>query len=292
MRAKIAKIMVFTVIMIVALFGTVNILKNKVLAVEGENSSRNNNLVANIGERAEGEPNPDEYNYESSCGSFWEARQRNTLPLPLPAYDGYQIYCSEHGVDAEVLDNYPYSYKEIEASNGRGTSGSPCVTLEPPAGTISPIGYEAINSADLPPVAAYIISDSPQGQWTAEKQRGLWNLSEYTGGLIRILGHSANDGPSKYDTEGIYYYYYDQAVRGKGLQPENQTITSEQLGSNPSAEELEKVLRVNINSETGEYIVGPFKMDYTNGRYDNIAFSGVSNMEVFCRISKCKRRTG
>lgn len=280
MRAKIAKIMVFTVIMIVALFGTVNILKNKVLAVEGENSSRNNNLVANIGERAEGEPNPDEYNYESSCGSFWEARQRNTLPLPLPAYDGYQIYCSEHGVDAEVLDNYPYSYKEIEASNGRGTSGSPCVTLEPPAGTISPIGYEAINSADLPPVAAYIISDSPQGQWTAEKQRGLWNLSEYTGGLIRILGHSANDGPSKYDTEGIYYYYYDQAVRGKGLQPENQTITSEQLGSNPSAEELEKVLRVNINSETGEYIVGPFKMDYTNGRYDNIAFSGVSNMEV------------
>ena len=60
MRAKVAKIIVFTVIMIVALFGTVNILKNKVLAVEGENSSKNNNLVANIGERVEGEPNPDE----------------------------------------------------------------------------------------------------------------------------------------------------------------------------------------------------------------------------------------
>ena len=280
MKTKIAKIMIFAVILVVALFGTVNILKNKVFAAEGTSTTRASTSTADTGERVEGEPDPDSYNYESSCGSFWEAREKNSMPLPLPAYGGYQIYCSEHGVDAEVLDSYPYTYKEIEASNGKTQTGEPCVTLEPPVGTISPIGYQAINTAELPPVAAYIISDSPQGEWTADKQRGLWNLSEYTGGLIKILGHSANDGPSKYDTEGIYYYYYDQEVRGKGLQPENQTITSEQLGDNPTAEELEKVLRVNINTETGEYIVGPFKMKYTNGRYDDIAFSGISNMEV------------
>ena len=282
MKSKVIKAVILTMISVAVAIGLFNILKNEIFNTKIASLSATETQAStssNIGTIVAGQSNPSTYGYRSSAGSFWEARHKNSMPLPLPTLPGYQIYCTEHGIDSEFNPSAP-GYKEILATNGKSAYGDACPTLSPVEGTVSTIGYSASGSGTLPAVAAYIISGNPEGGWTADKQRGLWNLSKYTNGLVIIAGHSANDGASSYDTEALNYMYYDKEVRGKGLQPKDQTLKAEDISGTPTEEQLKKVVRVNVNKATGEYTVGPFKVDYKNGIYGKVAFAGISNMEV------------
>lgn len=127
---------------------------------------------------------------------------------------------------------------------------------------------------------AYIVSDEPIGKWSEDKQRAMWNLRDSTdangepldGNIIVGDADSKNDGPSSLDQEAIDYAEYDGLVRDKGLQPTDKTDINS--------------VYTKVNQDTQEYIVGPFSIDYTNGIYGEIAFSGISEMTVIGYNSK------
>lgn len=110
----------------------------------------------------------------------------------------------------------------------------------------------------LKPALAYIASADDPSKWSEEKQKAVWKLLGYTA--------SDNDhvGDSIYDNQAQNYATYDANVRNKGLKPENKTGD----------------ISVDISSDQKEYTVGPFRINYTNGIYGNVAFSGISGITV------------
>lgn len=229
---------------------------------------------------------PNSYNYDTHTGTF-EALDVNPV-YPIPLYDDYAIYCLEPGNPI----NFAYDIKYATALELSGTThSSTCGCASTPSnGSITPPVYYEDGTYKLPIAAAYIISDEPIGDWTLQKQFGIWNLRDSVVNVIDENGvihqQSANvnedgqeltigdghttmfpDTSSKYDTEAIDYANYDATVRDKGLQPSNETNYNE--------------VTVKVNQDTGKYTIGPLKLNYTNGIYGNVAFAGISKMVVY-----------
>lgn len=168
-----------------------------------------------------------------------------------PHNPGYQIYCIEHGQPADIM-LYDLTKAAAESYNGYSWTKS-CGTDETPLkGKKSTTFYTTRSHGNLSPALAYIVSSS--SSYSDEKQNAIWNALGQ-GGIAQPLNQEAKN-----------YEDYAKKVEGKGLNPTDKTNLND--------------VTAKINQTTQEYIVGPFQIDYTNGKYGNIAFSGISNMTV------------
>ena len=193
-------------------------------------------------------------------------------PYYTPTYGDEPIYCIEHGnweifkqgnIDWETaLDIYenPDKY-EISDSGHAGHQFD-----EIYKGKFTSPHYIPKGGGTLSPAMAYIISDSPVGQWSEEKQKAIWNLmgTGLDGGLVH--GTTSQLGGSELDKPARDYAEFDELVREDGMQPEDLTDMNN--------------VYVNVNQSSKEYIVGPFSLNYISGIYGDLAFGGISNMYV------------
>lgn len=272
-------ILIIGIILVVGFY----FIKNEVIAVDSQVSTRTT-YVKTPGNLAEGEKEPSTYSYYIDTGEF-EALERIPMAPNVPIYNGFDLYCLEPGDPIQ----YTYQIRLAEARNfvlrGEPYTGY-CGCGNPPReGDFTPPVYKPISFHSLSRAAAYIVSDSPVGCFSLEKQKGLWNIrnaqvyNALTGkyedadeGLITGGGISKADGPTRFDTEAIDYAEYDYVVRENGLQPEDKTNL--------------KKIEGKVNQKTGEYTVGPYNIEYTEGIYGNVTFSGISNMTVLGYNSK------
>ena len=215
----------------------------------------------------DGEYDPNSYSYKVGIGTF-ECLTHNSYDIPT--YGGYQIYCIEPG--GQIRYKYQIRYDEALEMVGEQHS-SDCVFLHghadtPREGDKTPPVFFAKGISKLSPAAAYIVSDTPIGSFSIDKQRGLWNLRDTgnDGGFIMGSGKSEHDGPSSFDVVANDYADFDEKVRDVGMQPEDLTNIDE--------------VTTKVNQSTNEYTVGPFTINYTSGIYGNIAFGGITNIRV------------
>ena len=221
-----------------------------------------------IGELAEGEEDPNSYNYYVDAGMF-EAHEHQPPPHAIPIYGGYQIYCVQPGGEIRYSDS-TLTYDQIQELDGKQYKKS--CRREPDQPYKDEYSWPVFwqrGGGKLSPALAYIVSGEPIGEYSLDKQYGMWNMAELglDGG---IMMSSTSGGSSSYDKVAADYAEYDELVRDKGLQPEDQTVL-----------EGEDKVRVKVNTTTGKYTIGPFRINYTNGIYGDTAFSGISEMVVY-----------
>ena len=225
-----------------------------------------------------GEKNPNSYSYHTRTGEF-EGDGNSTTAYKDPVYKDFQIYCIEPGTQLRYKHSISYSTaKSLDGNSHTRRCGTHAAT--PNDGATTPPVFRENGTYTLPIAAAYIISDNPIGEWSKEKQRGIWNLrkSGLSGGLIignaesKQPGKNGDPQSSKYDQEALDYANYDNSVRNSGLNPSDKTS-------------IESVY-TKVNQDSKEYTVGPFNLTYTNGIYGNKAFSGISEMTIIGYNSK------
>lgn len=277
MKKKIIKASLLLIGMLLIIFGISRIVKYQVVAVQGKLAQTNASNVTSPTLSA-GEKDPNRYSYHTHTGT-WEALNHTGDPAYVATYGSFQIYCINPG--APIKYSYDMRYADaLDLVGDEYTSRCGCART-PYQGKVTPPVFKEAGTYSLPPAAAYIISTS--GSWTLDKQRAIWNLRGETiyngsnntyvaadGGMIIGSADSHSSGPSSLDKPAQDYAEYHYLVAGKGLQPVDAT-------GNVTAK---------IDQNAGKYILGPLKVDYTNGIYGNIAFGGISEIKVIGFNSK------
>ena len=280
MKNKISKIGISTIVLILMLLGICQIAKYEINNTfeKAQDLKALNTAPGNL---MQGEKDPNNYNYNINTGT-WEAIYGYTS-YGVPYYKDFQIYCMEPG--AAITYKYDIRYETAKAEDGKRYTKYRGHASVPHNGKTTPPVYSVIGKYDLPPAAAYIVSDEPIGKWSEKKQNAIWNLRDgvyynsetgkYEQGDNGIIGSGTDtkhDKTTDYDPEALDYAEYDTLVRNKGLKPEDKTNLSD--------------VTTKVDQDAKEYTIGPFNMTYTNGIYGNIAFSGVSEMTVVGYNSK------
>ena len=288
MKEKILRIGIFFTIMILTILGIYQVSKYEVISTQAKDTEPKALTTVSPGTLAQGEKNPNNYNYHINAGSQWEALQFTSSFIPM--YQDFEIYCIQPG--SRVLNIYQIRYANALAMVGHQYLSNCGHASTPREGDRTPPVYRPEGSAKKLPVAvAYIVSDEPIGAWSTEKQKAIDNLRYSTiydaktntykradEGLVmgsEASGRPELQGSSIYDKEAVDYGTYDYSVRDTGLKPTDKT-------------DLNSVY-TKINQKTEEYTVGPFNIEYTNGTFGNISFSGISEMTVVGYNSKGKQ---
>ena len=268
-KDRLAKGILIVLLTLIAVLGFSKILTSDAAET---NTKASNNVSKTI--IVQGEKNPATYNYDIVTSTFGTLTYHGSTFLP--SYGSYQIYCIEPGglfVWSETI-----KYQELMAMVGdKYNSAHGCADTPREGDYTRPMFIATGGVRTLPEGVAYIISDTPIGAWSLEKQRGIWNLRDtYIDGYGRADGNinvsdaepwQNNGGPSRFDKEAVDYIKYDLSVRDKdGLNPEDKT-------------NIDSVY-TKVNQDTSEYTVGPFNLTYTKGTYNNVTFGGISNMTV------------
>ena len=306
MKKKVIKISLFAIfITILTVFGIFNLINNISTAANSdtESSARPGTLMAGENDPSTCNYNTNfgEWIYSNPTQNWGK------LCNYVPYYDDtreHQIYCIQP--DVHITGNYEIQYNDKALAEAqRSPQKIECAEDEPDhdkyyiyqkeklksffqyyndngpdsqkyfySGTVynensirTPVKWSPVNTNDLSPAEAYIVS--VPGAWSWEKQKAMWNLSgSGLEGDITIAGNtSGKGGPSIYDNGAKYYADYHSKVEPKnGLDPKNLTDAS--------------AVTIKVDQASGEYTVGPFKITYTNGIYGNVAFSGIANMKL------------
>ncbi len=304
MKSKFIKIGLSLTLILTLTILTFYTIKNTVNAVDGETDT------ADPGTLAEGELDPETYDYYIDLDQFEGLHHTSRYPR-LPTYGDYQIYCLEPAADIRYYaydDEDVISYEYAKSLENR-TYRSDCLTSNghaatPDIGKHTRAIFTAVGSDKLPVAVSYILSGGkptivdpdtgeeifvdPIRKWSIAKQLAIWDLRDVElsngnrGDENLIIGDGDYEHledmkyDSSYDNDFYYkneyvkeakdYAEYDNLVRDKGLQPIDTT-------------ELDSVY-TKVNQNTGEYTVGPFNVEYTNGVYGDIAFAGISEMTI------------
>ena len=262
MKSRTIKISLVLIAVILIIFGISRIVKHEVITVQG--SAIQVNTTVSVGTLVAGEINPSTYNYNIYTGTFSIYNGGNSFNYPT--LSGKQLYCINPAYSLDY--GYQISWGDANALNGKNNYSSCGCASTPRIGQKTPILYSEAGEAFLSPAAAYIVSDEPFGSWSEDKQRGLWNLrdSGYDGGMIMTGYKSPYSGGSRFDKEAIDYANYDAKVRDKGLKPTEKAKLGE--------------MEVLVDTDSKEYIAGPFNIEYTNGVHGNVTFAGISEMKI------------
>ena len=286
-----------SIIIIAVLFGVLNYS----VSIDGVNLAQvnynndygfgtsNENAPGKLGE---GEKNPDGYFYNTWFPLF-ESQKEDNPDGNLPVVRGFDLFCIEPGAHITWTDTQLTLEEALEMVGDTYESSHFCAQQPRLGDKTYPI-FEPKYTKELPTTAAYIVSDpntSQYGGWTWDKAVGLWDLRDHKvqleeeDGTIReedgdfglIVGDKESDyaagHESHLDEEAIKYGNFDYKVRDKGMQPKNITNygTLDEKGD----------VEVYVDRESKKYTVGKFKLDYTSGEYEGIAFGGISNMILY-----------
>ena len=232
------------------------------------NNSRNSGYIGTL---LKGEKDPESYPYYTHTGTF-EATQYQTPPHAIPIYGSYQIYCIEMG--GQIRYEGSISYEEALAMVGQSNYSSYGCASTPADGAKTWPVYSEVGTSKLSPAIAYIVSGATIGSYTLDKQLGIWNTA--ASGLDEgLMMNTGSDGASSFDKEAADYADYDSKVNGKGLQIEDNSKHTGDVNKDP------EVVHVLVDRDKKQYTVGPYKVNYVNGIYGDVAFSGISEMVVY-----------
>jgi len=265
----------------------------------------------------EGQPILENFKYNVHPGSF-EVKETNNV-WNIMQYGGYQIVCIQprsalrytwHMELADMEAHVPhtrtgshlgscgggaYHLPPCELTYGHGTtSENDYGTIEEEAsagsgGVLSPIQVSEAGTSKLSDYLAYIASETPVGEWSTDKQLAVWNSRDIPDVLTRdraakldmdeglIIGKNP---PTHTGTPAIQQEAIDFAIYNYDIQKTDDKKT--EVGINPvntmvgSGEEG----RVTYIPESEELFVSPFAVDYVDGDFGHIAFSGISDMYI------------
>ena len=183
-KDRLAKGILIVLLALIAVFGLSKVLTSE--AVETDTTTTaNSNVSRSV--IVQGERNPATYNYNIITNTFGTLSYvPNRL---LPRYGDYQLYCIEPGggfVWSETI-----TYNELMSMVGtQYNSAHGCASTPREGDYTRPMFVPSGPVRDLPVGVAYIVSDTPIGEWTIEKQRGIWNLRDtYIDGYGRADGN-------------------------------------------------------------------------------------------------------
>lgn len=218
-----------------------------------------------------------------------ERKVGSDLWRPISTSGQDDIYCVEPGSPLRVSE---YTPEEIQEYEGRKTSRAcPAHAGNPPGyGLYSTTYYECQNEhytesstriygkrVDNLYDVAYITSFYPQpGQdsisgsesyetWADSKQQAIW-MSPLSQKGDPGRGTAREEGENLRNQSLEYQDFYEKIMEGKkGMKPQNLTNSNE--------------VKWNTNQETKLHTIGPFKLNYVNGKYSGgKAFGGISDM--------------
>ena len=208
-------------------------------------------------------------------------------PISTSGHD--DIYCVEPGSPVRISE---YTPEDIQQYEGRRTGKScpACAGSPPGYGLYSTTYYECQNEhytesstrlygkrVDNLYDVAYITSFYPQpGQdsisgsesyetWADSKQQAIW-MSPLSQKGDPGRGSARAEGENLRNQSLEYQDFYEKIMEGeKGMKPQNLTNSNE--------------VKWNTNQETQLHTIGPFKLNYVNGKYSQgKAFGGISDM--------------
>lgn len=268
MKNKFIKISMILIGIILIIYGINQMIKYEVVSVQGRLYQSKASSEVKL---AYGEPDPNSYPYNINTGSF-VGDNANQGEVPGPS--GFQIYCIEPNAPIERHANITIG--AAFSLNGKVYEQKCGCAEEPHNGKRTPPLYNPGTQGWLSPAVAYVVSDEPIGQYSKEKQNAISSLGHQSvyipeedkyvdadGDLV--LGGSYENTNSLVN-EAKAYAEYDYYARKYGMKAEDKT-------------EKDKV-KVYVNTDKKEYMAGPFNLKYINGVYGDIAFSGITEMQI------------
>lgn len=255
MKSKIIKVSLVLIGIILVIFGISKMVKYEVVAIQANASNAKGKDVTDA-VLMPGEIDPNTWNpgFPSSLNAA--DCEVNSMKI----LEGF--YCLTPGT--ALNRKYDITMEKAFELEGKTYTAYHTHASAPSEGAQTNTIYNLAGIYDLTPAAAYVLS-SGDGSWSEDKQRALWNLD-------KVSSQSEYGGASSYDKSALDYGTYDSLVRGSGLSPTNKT-------------DLDSVY-TKVNQTTGEYIVGPFNIEYISGSSGNTSFSGISSMYVIGYNSK------
>lgn len=232
-----------------------------------------------------------ESSYYQKNGSFYyEYTSTTHNKVYCPSIHDIQLYCIEKG---GTLRETKHMVDEVRAMHGKTGSVSSGEHLTPlPSKIYSNTYYlwqdniESLNS-----VAAYIITTPSNimapyagsytyGQVSSNYEQGE-NISDSIRQVAIWLNPNTNEGES-WEASGAEFTYLDIAQNLSNEADEYQ-VYEETLASNrnnPIEETTKQKVKINVNNQEQYFIIGPYQMDYIEGKGSNVTFAGISNFAV------------
>ena len=187
-------------------------------------------------------------------------------------YGGLQIYCAQKGGylntsgnDYDDLVNQVASYPVNTEKDGG------CAK---PAILTSRIWYKEDSTREANPGEAFVLTWPSPGwdDWSPLKQEAVWDMGSL----------SSNKKPPKDTVNGLcadmiityasYFNTFIADIQANG----NKMYKGDKSNQNN--------IKVQVSQSTGDYIVGPFKIDYVNGTY-GLSFGGITDMYLEGKIN-------
>ena len=317
MKNKLLRLILILILFVIVAF----CINRLVIAVSGNSLEEGEIAVKNLGTIAEGETNPQDYEWKVNKGHFqvatngWHAGYKGSAP-DVP---GYQVFCIQRGthityqgLDETVWKAIPTSIIRVgderysrdmitisEISRNPYYHGSEVRTI-----------YEPGEEGKLSTTLAYAISDI-NSPWR-QKQLVVWdaggNLEDYGDEIIdtykEIVDDDGNPVEQEIPEDEIYndeqpgererlnrrynldevssdYKSYDLSVRAKGG-----------LDPTDNTDYSPNKFKIEINGVNETYEIGPFNIRYMVGSEGNYVFSGISDMVAIGYNSKNEVITG
>lgn len=150
----------------------------------------------------------------------------------------YQVCTGEHYTES---DSYYNSYRGLSVTNLYDVAYILSIVIDPLRNT----------------------DDTPE-TWNAVVQQAIWR-SPVTEIVVTNRGYQNERGRQLYEASQDYKKFYEKIVQGqKGVKARDLTDQNK--------------LSIEANTETKKLTIGPFSLDYINGRFDKISYGGMSDM--------------
>ena len=206
-------------------------------------------------------------------------------PWYMYTFGGLDYNCLEYGNtisdgESKLKDNH-IEYEDALALDGQPLETPPhdCVYTEGHHDDGEFVGkqgiiYKVIAQGDLSPAYAYIKTSDLSTSFSADEQNAMWGLADKTtsvdGQTIDLDGGLMTSGDGRSSAlgkEAEEYAKFDTRVRPEGMKPEDLTNYDD--------------FWVKVNQTTGEYIAGPFTLNYVDGRTEiGKTFGGIQEMTI------------
>lgn len=243
----------------------------------------NSVLVGNISQKATHTSNA--YNYEISESVLNKVR----IPKGLFCIDHGQHFEYKSKTVQEVLD----LDEKVTIEVGIPKAGEKCKVL-PPSKIYSNVYYECTDTENhiaLEPYAAYIVTQPTiyaqiDGKYKWFDESATYKEKDDITEEIKQMAlwySPINKGRHPEDPEGAPEFTYKNIAKNLQQESDEYNNYKEILDNTekPITNETNiDLVNVNVNSSKQYMIVGPFKLNYVDGKTDRVAFSGISNITI------------
>ena len=227
----------------------------------------------------------DSKSFQNGRAFYYEYTGETSNKVYCPSINDIQLYCIQKGGRLKSTGNL---VSDVEAKNGN--TGSTRGSL--PRAIYSNPYYVCNNKHEvLNAIGAYIVTapsnfiasakgtyDYGANSTTFEKGE---NISEEVRQVAIWLNPATNVGES-WKASGAKFSYLDQSQQLSDEAEDYKTYEAElkENVANPIKETTEKEIKINVNVKEQYLIIGPYKLDYVSGIGNNVAFAGISNIQV------------